>query len=116
MPTNEQIIPEGLLGSKETPYNVSYWNDDINYNVLNSDQIIIMAGSGDVLFDVDLIESGKYFIIKNTSGFTINIDPGTATVEGAASLGLGDSSIVHLIFCKLETEDIFYIVSLYTPA
>lgn len=116
MSENLQIIPEGLLGFKYTPMNVTVITDAADYDVNNGDQILVNDGGADIYFDSTTLDNGKFFIIKNISGSQITIDAGTATFDGSATIDFANNSIMFCVLCKLELGDIFYIVYTSNPA
>lgn len=115
MSDNLQGIPSGLIGLNVAPESVTYWDEATDYNVLNSDQVIIIDNDVDVIFDPSIITSGKIFKIKNISGNPILIDPGTSTIDGNADITLNDLEAVELIYARYKLTLRFHVLSYYIP-
>jgi hypothetical protein len=115
MSDNLQVIPGGLIGLNETPQNVTYWDEATDYNVINTDQVIIIDNDVNVIFDPSIITPGKIFKIKNVSGDVILIDPGTSTIDGADDFTLNDLEVIELIYAQYKLTFRFHILSYYIP-
>ncbi len=111
MPSNQQEIPGGLIGFKETPHNVLIHNTASDYNVVNIDQVILINQVQNVVFDPTILTSGKVFYIKNISGSPIDI---IGTIDERTNITLSDKEAITLVYTLWElTSHRFYILARY---